>query len=184
MPESENFSLNLVPTGVVSVGFHILLGVRYIPRIDGGVDFTALASMNRMLPLEGKGRITGKGGMRTLSAGQLVYALPGGGISAPFTFQLREQTGASKLVRGFKRPLPSLSKYGKWDSGAEIEQWHRLIMLRQLTARCITKTSGVTIDTAVFPRKSFPLRVTITSAAHPSAAAICSASSKSFISIR
>ena len=64
----------------------------------------------KVLLLEGKGRVTAKGGTRTLTAGQLVYALPGGKISAPFTFQLREQTGSAKLVRGFKRPLPSLSK--------------------------------------------------------------------------
>lgn len=64
----------------------------------------------KVLLLEGKGRVTGAGGTRTLTAGQLVYAMPGGSISAPFNFQLREQTGTSKLVRGFKRPLPSLGK--------------------------------------------------------------------------
>lgn len=64
----------------------------------------------KVLLLEGKGRVTGAGGTRILNACQLVYALPGGQISAPFTFQLREQTGVSKLVRGFKRPLPSLGK--------------------------------------------------------------------------
>lgn len=64
----------------------------------------------KVLVLEGNGRVKGAGGTRTLSAGQLVYAMPGGRISAPFTFQLREQTGVSKLVRGFKRPLPSLGK--------------------------------------------------------------------------
>jgi hypothetical protein len=64
----------------------------------------------KVLLLEGKGRVTGKGGVRTLNAGQLVYALPGGALSNTFTFQLRQQAGASKLVRGFKRPLPSLAK--------------------------------------------------------------------------
>jgi hypothetical protein len=64
----------------------------------------------KVLLLEGKGRISGPGGTRTLTAGQLAYAMPGGQISNVFNFQLREQAGASKLVRGFKRPLPSLGK--------------------------------------------------------------------------
>ena len=64
----------------------------------------------KVLLLEGKGKVSGAGGSRTLNAGQLVYALPGGRISNVFNFQLREQTGASKLVRGFKRPLPSMGK--------------------------------------------------------------------------
>ena len=73
----------------------------------------------KVLLLEGKGRVSGSGGTRTLYAGQLVYALPGGRLSNVFNFQLREQTGASKLVRGFKRPLPSLSKIASAISAQE-----------------------------------------------------------------
>jgi hypothetical protein len=64
----------------------------------------------KVLLVEGKGKVTGAGGTRALNAGQMVYALPGGKLSGVFTFQLREQTSASKLIRGFKKPLPSLDK--------------------------------------------------------------------------
>ena len=64
----------------------------------------------KVLLVEGRGRVTGKGGTRTLNAGQMVYAMPGGNLSNVFTFQLREQTSASKLIRGFKKPLPSIDK--------------------------------------------------------------------------
>ena len=73
----------------------------------------------KVLLLEGKGRVSGAGGTRILNAGQLVYALPGGSISNVFNFQLREQTGASKLVRGFKRPLPSMGKIASAISAQE-----------------------------------------------------------------
>ncbi len=64
----------------------------------------------KVLLVEGKGRVTRGGVVRTLNAGQMVYAMPGGAISNVFTFQLREQTSASKLIRGFKKNLPSLGK--------------------------------------------------------------------------
>lgn len=75
----------------------------------------------KVLLLEGTGKVSGAGGTRKLNAGQLVYALPGGRISNVFSFQLREQTGASKLVRGFKRPLPSMGKIADAISAQEKE---------------------------------------------------------------
>ena len=65
----------------------------------------------KVLLLEGSGRVkTPKGRFRTLKAGQLVYALPGGDLSQALTFQLSQQVGASLLVGGFKKPLASISK--------------------------------------------------------------------------
>ena len=68
----------------------------------------------KVLLLEGSGRVkTAKGRFRTMKAGQMVYALPGGDLSQALTFQLSQQVGASLLVGGFKQPLPSISKIQK-----------------------------------------------------------------------
>ena len=65
----------------------------------------------KVLVQEGTGRVkTPKGRFRTMKAGQMVYALPGGDLSQVLTFQLSQQVGASFLVNGFKKPLPSLAK--------------------------------------------------------------------------
>lgn len=64
----------------------------------------------KVLLVEGKGRVSRGGVVRMLNAGQMVYALPGGALSGVFNFQLREQTASSKLIRGFKKSLPSLGK--------------------------------------------------------------------------
>lgn len=65
----------------------------------------------KVLLVEGKGRVTAAdGSVRTLTSGQLVYALPGGKLSNVFEFRLSQQVGAAKLVSGFKKPLPSAAK--------------------------------------------------------------------------
>ena len=65
----------------------------------------------KVLLMEGTGRVkTAKGRFRTMKAGQMVYALPGGDLSQVLTFQLSQQVGASLLVGGFKKPLPSIAK--------------------------------------------------------------------------
>ncbi len=65
----------------------------------------------KVLLIEGKGRVKGAdGSVRTLKAGEMVYALPGGRLSNVFEFRLGQQVGASKLVGGFKKPLPSAGK--------------------------------------------------------------------------
>lgn len=65
----------------------------------------------KVLMLEGKGRIeTPRGERRMLTAGQMTFLLPGQKLGPIYNFQLREQVGASKLVSGFKKPLPSLPK--------------------------------------------------------------------------
>ena len=65
----------------------------------------------KVLLMEGHGVVkTPKGRFRSLRAGQMVYALPGGDLSGVLTFQLGEQVGASQLVKGYKKELPSLAK--------------------------------------------------------------------------
>ena len=65
----------------------------------------------KVLLIEGKGRVkSADGSVRMLKAGQMVYALPGGKLSNVFEFRLSQQVGASKLVGGFKKPLPSAGK--------------------------------------------------------------------------
>ncbi len=65
----------------------------------------------KVLLQEGHGTVkTPKGRFRTLKAGQMVFALPGGDLSQTLTFQLGQQVGASLLVGGFKKPLPSIAK--------------------------------------------------------------------------
>ena len=65
----------------------------------------------KVLLQEGRGSVkTPKGRFRTLKAGQMVFALPGGELSQTLTYQLSQQVGASLLVAGFKKPLPSIAK--------------------------------------------------------------------------
>ncbi len=65
----------------------------------------------KVLLIEGKGRVkSADGSVRTLRAGEMVYALPGGRLSNVFEFRLSQQVGASKLVGGFKKQLPSAAK--------------------------------------------------------------------------
>ena len=65
----------------------------------------------KVLLLEGTGRVkTPKGRFRTLKAGQMVFALPGGELSQVLTYQLSRQVDASLLVSGFKTPLRSIKE--------------------------------------------------------------------------
>ncbi len=65
----------------------------------------------KVLLMEGTGQVrTAKGRIRTLKAGQMVFALPGGDLSGVLTFQLSQQVGVSQLVQGYRKPLPSLAK--------------------------------------------------------------------------
>ena len=65
----------------------------------------------KVMLLEGKGRIrTAAGKTRTLTAGQMVYALPGGDLSNPVFFRLSQQVATSALLSGFKKSLPSAPK--------------------------------------------------------------------------
>jgi hypothetical protein len=65
----------------------------------------------KVLLIEGKGRIrTTTGKTRTLVAGQMVYALPGGDLSHPVFFRLSQQVATSALLGGFKKNLPSAPK--------------------------------------------------------------------------
>ncbi len=65
----------------------------------------------KVMLLEGKGRIrTTAGKTRTLTAGQMVYALPGGDLSNPVFFRLSQQVATSALLGGFKKSLPSAPK--------------------------------------------------------------------------
>ena len=65
----------------------------------------------KVLLIEGRGRVkSADGSVRTLKAGEMVFALPGGKLSNVFEFRLSQQVGASKLVGGFKKQLPSAAK--------------------------------------------------------------------------
>lgn len=65
----------------------------------------------KVLLVEGKGRVKAADGtVRILKGGQMVYALPGGKLSGILEFRLSQQVGASRLVGGFKRQLPSADK--------------------------------------------------------------------------
>ena len=64
----------------------------------------------KVLLVEGKGKVKTNGAERTLTSGQLVYALPGGKLSNVFEFRLSQQVAASSLVGGFKKKLPSTGK--------------------------------------------------------------------------
>lgn len=65
----------------------------------------------KVLLIEGRGKVTStKGEARVLHAGQMVFVLPGEKMGPVYNFQLKEQVAASRLIGGFKRPLPSLPK--------------------------------------------------------------------------
>ena len=65
----------------------------------------------KVMLLEGHGSVRTAGGKsRSVAAGQMVYALPGGDLSGVLTFHLAEQVGAARLVNGFKKPLASKDK--------------------------------------------------------------------------
>ena len=65
----------------------------------------------KVLLLEGCGHVNSTNGQRrSICAGQMVYALPGGDLSGVLTFHLGEQVGVSRLVSGFRKPLPSKDK--------------------------------------------------------------------------
>jgi hypothetical protein len=68
----------------------------------------------KLLMLEGRGKVKSSTGQtRMVSAGQMIYALPGGALSEPLIFRLGDQVGASLLVNGFKQKLPSQAKIEK-----------------------------------------------------------------------
>lgn len=75
----------------------------------------------KVLVLEGKAKVTMSGIIQNLNAGQLIYVLPGGGISPIVTFRLDEQTRGSKLVGGFKNPLHSQDLINK-AIGSQLKQ--------------------------------------------------------------
>ena len=64
----------------------------------------------KALLLEGHGVVKSNGKSRALTAGQMVYVLPGGVLSGVLNFHLAEQVGVARLVTGFKAPLPSQEK--------------------------------------------------------------------------
>ena len=64
----------------------------------------------KALLLEGHGVVKSNGKSRSLTAGQMVYVLPGGVLSGVLNFHLAEQVGVARLVTGFKAPLPSQEK--------------------------------------------------------------------------
>lgn len=67
----------------------------------------------KTLLLEGRGIVKSNGKTRSISAGQMVYVLPGGDLSGVLNFHLAEQVGVARLVTGFKQPLPSQEKIEK-----------------------------------------------------------------------
>ena len=65
----------------------------------------------KVLLVEGKGKVKAANGtVRILRGGQMVYAMPGGKLSGILEFRLSQQVGASRLVGGFKKQLPSADK--------------------------------------------------------------------------
>jgi hypothetical protein len=67
----------------------------------------------KVLVLEGKAKVTLSSIVQNLSAGQMIFILPGGGISPIVVFRLDVETKGSKLVGGFKNPLHSLDLINK-----------------------------------------------------------------------
>lgn len=61
----------------------------------------------KVLVLEGHAAVKMSGIAQRLNAGQMIYVLPGGGISPIVVFRLDTETRGSKLVGGFKKPLAS-----------------------------------------------------------------------------
>ena len=82
----------------------------------------------KILLIEGTGKvITAAGEVRTLHAGEMTYLLPGGKIGPVRVFQLDQQVAESRLVSGFRKPLPSMEKIG-----AAIQQQRTRIGRREL----------------------------------------------------
>ena len=67
----------------------------------------------KILVLEGVAEVKFLNGLKQhLSAGQMTFILPGGGMSPIIVFRLDANTKSSQLVNGFERPLPSTGKIG------------------------------------------------------------------------
>lgn len=67
----------------------------------------------KLLVLEGEAEIKFLNGLKQhLSAGQMTFILPGGGLSPIIVFRLDANTKGNQLIHGFDRPLPSSSKIG------------------------------------------------------------------------
>ncbi len=79
-----------------------------------GTTFITSASPSggfKVMGLEGSVQVDGsKGGSAKIGAGQLSFALPGGKITPPLSFDLKAQVAGSKLVAGFSKPLASIAK--------------------------------------------------------------------------
>ena len=79
-----------------------------------GTTFITSASPSggfKVMGLEGSVQVDGsKGGSSKIGAGQLSFALPGGKITPPMSFDLKAQVSGSKLVGGFAKPLASIAK--------------------------------------------------------------------------
>jgi len=79
-----------------------------------GTTFITSASPSggfKVMGLEGSVQVDGsKGGSAKIGAGQLSFALPGGKITPPLSFDLKAQVAGSKLVGGFSKPLASIAK--------------------------------------------------------------------------
>jgi len=67
----------------------------------------------KILVLEGIAEVKFLNGLKQhLSAGQMTFILPGGGMSPIIVFRLDTNTRTSQLVNGFERPLPSSGRIG------------------------------------------------------------------------
>jgi len=63
----------------------------------------------KVLDLEGSVKIQlPDGTTQTLQPGEMIFILPGGGISPVIVFNLNDETKGSNLVNGFDDPLPSI----------------------------------------------------------------------------
>ncbi len=103
----------------------------------------------KVLMVEGRGQITSGGSARNLTAGQMTFVLPGQrGLSPTYNFQLKEQVGNSKLIRGFRAPLQSLPKIAAAVSSQETKITKGTLSQTNLLA---TDTPGVVrvVDPAV-----------------------------------
>ena len=67
----------------------------------------------KLLVLEGEAEVKFLNGLKQhLSAGQMTFILPGGGMSPIIVFRLDANNKGNQLVQGFDRPLPASSKLG------------------------------------------------------------------------
>ncbi len=67
----------------------------------------------KILVLEGFAEVKFLNGLKQhLSAGQMTFILPGGGMSPIIVFRLDSNAKSSQLINGFDHPLPSNSKIG------------------------------------------------------------------------